>query len=251
MPNRPCNQEGCQMTTEVFGEADMPEIRCLYPDTEWESATVNQTLECEACPALSIHCGRLIDVQIVPSKTKKITFSLHGTYNRPCGTEGIYMALQVSRDAQCPYSLLLKAPSYLCEAYNRNGLTLDISIPSNYHFSSIAINARSIHTSVFLSATNRIRLSADEDISAKLLSPRIYAYAKTGICVTCSAPKQSTMTDIICDDYVELTLNGYDAYELTCPRPDSIVSHKYKLSLFPVTFRGKVISKSEDVMIVE
>lgn len=250
MQNKPCRQEGCQITTEVFGEANAPEIRCFYPDANWEPATLDQTIECEACPMLSIHCGHLVDVRISRSKNSKISFRLHGTYNRPTGNDELYMTLQVSRDPNCPYSLLLRYPGYLCGAFNRNGMTLDITIPAGHCFKSFAINARSINSSVDLISSTRLRLSAHEDISAKLISPQVMATARTGMCLTFTAAKQSTVVDISCDGYIELTLLGYDAYEVVCPSSGHLVGRKYRLSLFPVTFRGKVISKTGEAMIV-
>ena len=249
MPNKPCRREGCSITTEVCGEADELKTMCFYPDAEWEAVELDQVMECEACKMLSIHCGHLVDVRITQSKSKHLSFRLHGSYNRPINSDDLYMTIQAPNDPQCPYSLLLHHHGYLCEAFNRNRLTLDITIPANHRFNTLAINGRSIHSSIMLLASTRIRLNADDDISAKLSSPRIYAYAKTGICLSCLADKQSSLVDMACDNYIELTLDGYDSCEVVCSS-GNLISQKYRLSLFPVTFKGKVISKTGEAMII-
>lgn len=250
MSEKSCRREKCQFAMEVFGESEPSESKCLYPDVEWEKVEVDQALECEACPALSIHGGSLLNVKINRSKTPKITFRLRGNYHRPTSSEDLYIALQVAKDPQWPCSLILRCPAYICEAYQADGLTLEVCIPQNYRFNSLAINARSIHTSIPLCASNRVRLNAAQDIVAKLSAPWIYANAETGICITCEANKKKTTAEILCRDYIELTLDGYDRYVVTSPVPQQYVQHNYRLALNPTEFKGKVLSSTCDAVII-
>ena len=222
----------------------------MYPEAEWERTNVDQILECAPFPMLAVHCGFLVDVRLSQSKSSKITFRLHGTYNRPVGAEDLYIALQLSHDTHWPNNLILQRPGYLCEAFNAYGLTLEIGLPKDFCFTSLAINARSILSPILISASKRLRLNASEDIEAKLCSPRILATAEKGICLSCTAPGETTLADISSNGYIGLTLSGYDAYDLVCPAPDRFAKHQYRLSLNPTVFRGKVLSTIYDAVIV-
>ena len=250
MSEKPCHHDVCEFTTEVFGEAGEPILQCYYPDVDWEKAEVDQLLECDPYPMLAIHCGYLVDVRISQSKSSKITFRFHGVYNRPVETEDICIALEASCDLRWPSNLILQRPGYLCEAFNANGLTLDIGLPKDFCFTSFAVNARSIQSPILISASKRLRLNATEDIEAKLCSPRMLVTAEKGICLSCVAPGETTIAEISAKEYVELNLLGYDAYDVVCPAPGQFAQHQYRPALNPTIFRGKVLSATCDAGIL-
>lgn len=251
MSEAPCGREDCEFVTEVFGEADSSDRKCLYPGAEWEKVNIDQSLECEPCMMLAIHCRNLIDVNISRSSSKKIKFRLHGTYHRPANSDDLYMAFQVSKDLRWPYNLIIQGPGYICEAFQADGLRLDISIPDHFVFSTLVINAKSIHSSIPLKAKDRIRLQATADIVCKLCSPKIWAKAQTGICLTCEAFNRLTEADISCRDYVEVTLSGYDSYYIASPIPQHYIRNTLRATLCPTVFRGNVLSGTGDTTIYD
>lgn len=247
MLKKPCGRESCVFSVEVFGEAEPPVEKCLYPDREWIKTSVDMTIDCDVCSRLAIHCGSLADIRIVRSTTQEICFRLHGNYFCPVDSEELYIALEVARDNGWPANLILRCPGHLCEAFHADGLTLEVAIPEESSFDSFAANARSIHSDILLRSPGHIRLSTIGDIVAKLHAPWIYAHAERGIRLTCETKGINTAVDIHCLDYVELTLDGYDCYELVAPSAGSYIRQDYHLVPAPVAFYGKVISKSQNV----
>lgn len=250
MTEKPCRRESCEFSVEVFGEAEPSEEKCLYPDTKWIKTDADQTLECEPCSRLSIFCGSLADIRITRSASQKISFRLSGNYNRPEDGAELYISLRVSRDEKWSRTLILQGPGYLCEAYYADGLTLEISIPKDWQFDTFAANGKSISSTVPLCSKTSVRLTALDHIDAKLCAPRFYASAHKGICLTSEAAGKLNIGEILCDEYIELTLSGYDCCDAVCPIPGVSFHRNYRLSLVPTVFRGKVISKIGDAIIV-
>lgn len=250
MNEKPCHRESCSFSVEVFGEADPSENKCLYPNVKWVRTEVDQHLECDACARLSIHGGALTNIRISRSKTSKITFRLHGSYNRPEGAAELCISLRVSRDNKWPRSLILQGGGYLCEAYQADGLTLEIAIPKDWQFDSFVANGRTIHSTIPVSAQSTIRLTASDYIDAKVRCSRFCATAYKGIILTSEAQGRQTIAEIFCNDYIELTLLGYDCCDTVCPSPGIGFRRNYRLSLVPTVFKGKVISRTGEATII-
>lgn len=250
MTEKPCCRESCEFSMEVFGEAEPSEEKCLYPDTKWIKTDADQTLECEPCSRLSIFCGSLADIRITRSPSQKISFRLSGNYNQPEDRAELYISLRVSRDEKRLRTLILQGPGYLCEAYQADGLTLEVSIPKNWKFDSFAANGKSISSTVLICSEAIVRLTALDYIDAKLCAPHFSVTAHKGICLTSEAAGRLNIGEIICDEYIELTLSGYDCCDAICPVPGVNFHKNYRLSLIPTVFRGKVISKIGDAVIV-
>lgn len=251
MSQNPCGRETCEFITEVFGEAESPEMKCLYHGADWETVKVDQSLECDPISMLAIHCQNIIDVKIIRSAKKKLRFHLHGEYNRPVGSDEIYMALQAPKDKRWLYSLILQGPGYLCEAFYTKALQLEVFIPEQFVFSAFVVSARSIQSPVMLKAKDRIRLTASLDIVCKVCTPKIWATAQTGVCLTCEAFDHLTEANISCQDYIEVTLGGFDSYSVISPIPQHYIRQKLRSAHFPAIFKGSVISATGDATICE
>lgn len=249
MNEKPCRRESCTFSMKVFGEADPSEEKCLYPDAKWIKTDIDQTVKCDPCPKLSIHCGSLANIQIIPSKERAIQFRLYGNYYRPEDASDLYISLRVSRGEKFSRSLILQGPGYLCEAYQADGLTLEVAVPKDWRFETFSANGKAISSLIPVSATTHVRMSALENIDAKLCSPRVIASAHSGIYLRSEAVDKLTVADITCDSYIELTLSGYDCCDVTYPVPGVRYHRNYRLSLIPTTFSGKVLSHTGEAVI--
>ena len=248
--NKPCGFEYCEFTTEICGEAGEPIRRCQYPDVQWVRTQVDQRLECDPCKRLVVHCGSLVDIRISHTRSDKITFRLHGVYNRPITCKELCISFQETLIADHPTTLILRRPGYLCEAFNAHSLTLDIGLPKGFCFETLAIFGKTILCPVQLQAADRLRLDATDNIVAKLQSRQVFINANTEICLACEAPNETTTVEIHSYGRIELQLIGYSGYDLICPVADRSMKAIWGYEAKPILLCGEIISGIEDVTIM-